>query len=71
MRKQVFILGCSNLTVAVARPDDTFETLKDKVEVATIIGTLQSVAWMLLVFFLFALIAFVIVKGLESRKKPE
>lgn len=37
----------------------------------TIIGTLQSVAWMLLVFFLFALIAFVIVKGLESRKNPE
>ena len=37
----------------------------------TIIGTLQSVAWMLLVFFLFALIAFVIVKGRESRSQPE
>ncbi len=34
----------------------------------TIIGTLQSVAWMLLLFFIFALIAFVIVKGLEMRK---
>jgi hypothetical protein len=34
----------------------------------TIIGTLQSNAWMLLLFFIFALIAFVIVKGLEMRK---
>ncbi len=34
----------------------------------TIIGTLQSNAWMLLLFFLFALIAYVIVKGLEARK---
>jgi hypothetical protein len=32
------------------------------------IGTLQSIAWMLLVFFLFALIAYVIVKGMEGRK---
>jgi hypothetical protein len=35
----------------------------------TIIGTLQSIAWMLLLFFLFALIAYVIVKGLEVRKE--
>ena len=34
----------------------------------TIIGTLQSIAWMLLLFFLFALIAYVIVKGMETRK---
>ncbi len=34
----------------------------------TIIGTLQSVAWMLLVFFIFALIAYVIVKGMEMRR---
>lgn len=33
----------------------------------TIIGTLQSVAWMLLVFFAFALIAYVVVRGLELR----
>lgn len=33
-----------NLTMAVARPDDTFETLKEKVELATIIGTIQSMA---------------------------
>lgn len=33
-----------NLTIAVARPEDTFETLKEKVEVATIIGTIQSMA---------------------------
>ena len=31
-----------NLTAAVARADDTFETLREKVEVATIIGTIQS-----------------------------
>lgn len=34
----------------------------------TIIGTLQSVAWMLLVFFLFALLAYVVVRGFELRR---
>ena len=34
----------------------------------TIIGTLQSVAWLLLCFFLVALIAFVIIKGREIRR---
>jgi len=34
----------------------------------TIIATLQSVAWMLLVFFLFALIAYVVVRGFELRR---
>ena len=33
----------------------------------TIIGTLQSVAWMLLVFFVVALLAFVVVKGREMK----
>lgn len=33
----------------------------------TVIGALQSIAWMLLVFFVFALIAYVIVRGLELR----
>lgn len=33
----------------------------------TIIGTLQGVAWMLLVFFLFALVAYVVVKGFEMK----
>lgn len=33
----------------------------------TIIGTLQSVAWMLLLFFVVALIGFVIVKAFEVR----
>ena len=32
-----------------------------------IVGTLQSVAWMLLVFFLVSLIAYVIVKGREIK----
>jgi hypothetical protein len=36
----------------------------------TLIDTMQSDAWMLLLFFIFALIAFVIVKGLELRKQP-
>ena len=34
---------------------------------STIIGTLQSVAWMLLVFFLVSLIAYIIVRGQERR----
>ena len=34
--------GLCNLTEVVVRPDDTLETLKEKVRVATIIGTLQS-----------------------------
>jgi hypothetical protein len=33
-----------NLTAAVARVDDTFESLKEKVELATLIGTIQSLA---------------------------
>jgi hypothetical protein len=35
----------------------------------TIIGTLQSNAWMLLLFFLFALIAYVILRGMEMRRQ--
>jgi hypothetical protein len=35
----------------------------------TVIGTLQSNAWMLLLFFIFALLAYVIVKGLEIRRQ--
>jgi hypothetical protein len=33
----------------------------------TVIGTLQSLAWLLLVFFVFALVAYVVVRGLEMR----
>jgi ribonucleoside-diphosphate reductase alpha chain len=33
-----------NLSIAVARQEDTLETLKDKVAIATIIGTIQSLA---------------------------
>jgi len=36
----------------------------------TAISTLQSVAWMLLIFFLFALIAYVIIRGFEMKKHP-
>ncbi len=34
----------------------------------TIIGTLQGVAWMLLIFFLFALLAYVVVRGFEMKR---
>jgi hypothetical protein len=37
----------------------------------TIIGTLQSIAWMLLLFFIFALIAFVILKGMEMKRQAK
>ncbi|MFQ5628406.1 MAG: ATP cone domain-containing protein [bacterium] len=33
-----------NLSIAIARQDDTFETLREKVELATVIGTIQSMA---------------------------
>jgi ribonucleoside-diphosphate reductase alpha chain len=33
-----------NLSAAIARHDDNFETLRDKVEIATVIGTIQSLA---------------------------
>ena len=35
-----------------------------------VIGSLQSIAWMLLVFFLFALVAYVVVRGFEAKKTP-
>jgi len=35
----------------------------------TVIETLQSIAWMYLIFFIFALIAYVIVRGFEMRPK--
>jgi len=34
----------------------------------TVLGTLQGIAWMLLLFFVFTLIAFVILRGFELRK---
>ena len=37
----------------------------------TIIGTLQSIAWMLLVFFLVALLAFVVIKGREMKHSAQ
>jgi hypothetical protein len=43
----------------------TFEVFR------TVIGTLQSLAWLLLVFFVFALIADVVVGGLELRRLSE
>lgn len=36
----------------------------------TVIETLQGIAWMLLVFFVFALIAYVIVRVFELRRGP-
>lgn len=38
----------------------------------TVIETLQGIAWMLLVFFVFALVAYVIVRAFElKRQKPD
>ena len=37
----------------------------------TIIETLQSIAWMLLVFFAFALVAYVVVRAVEWRRGRE
>lgn len=37
----------------------------------TIIETLQGIAWMLLVFFIFALIAYVILRGFEMRQSRQ
>jgi hypothetical protein len=37
----------------------------------TVIGSLQSVAWMLLIFFLFALLAYVVVRGFELKRPSE
>jgi len=37
----------------------------------TVIEALQSIAWMLLVFFVFALVAYVVVRIFESRKASE
>lgn len=34
----------------------------------TVIGSMQSIAWMLLVFFVFALIAYVILRAFELRR---
>jgi len=36
--------GFCNLSIAVARQEDTLESMREKVEVATIIGTIQSLA---------------------------
>lgn len=38
---------------------------------STIIGTLSGIAWMLLVFFVIALVAYVIVRIFEAKKNKE
>lgn len=51
--------------------DEILELTRDRwiVEIyQTVIGTLQSVVWILLVFFVFALMAYVIVRALEARR---
>lgn len=37
----------------------------------TVIGTLQSIAWLLLIFFVFALLAYVIMRGMELRRAKQ
>ncbi len=34
----------------------------------TVVGSLQSIAWMLLIFFLFALIGYVVIRGFEYKR---
>jgi hypothetical protein len=51
--------------------DEILQLTRDRwvVEIyQTIMGALQAVVWLLLVFFVFALIAYVIVRGLEVRR---
>ncbi|MBI3791762.1 MAG: hypothetical protein HY275_12915 [Gemmatimonadetes bacterium] len=36
--------------------------------IKTVLGALQGTAWMLLVFFLFALVAYVVVRGFEGKR---
>jgi hypothetical protein len=51
--------------------DEILQLTRDRwvIEVyETVIGTLQSVVWLLLVFFVFALLAYVIVRALETRR---
>jgi hypothetical protein len=36
----------------------------------SVIGSLQSIAWMLLIFFLIALVAYVVVRGFEAKRAP-
>lgn len=51
-------------------PPPVLDTNRWVLEVyGTLIGTLQSIAWILLVFFLVALLAWVVVRGLEARQK--
>jgi hypothetical protein len=35
----------------------------------TVVGSLQGVAWMLLLFFLFTLVAYVVVRGFEMKRQ--
>jgi hypothetical protein len=60
-----YILPRSREEPALALTSDrwTFELFR------TVIGTLQSLAWLLLVFFIFALLAYVVVRGLELRRE--
>lgn len=79
LKLAIFVVGISGGVriwsleryVSKRTPTDEILTLtRDRwiVEIyQTIIGALQSVVWLLLVFFVFALLAYVIVRGLELR----
>ena len=59
-----YILPKGHGETALALTGDrwTFEVFR------TVIGTLQGLTWLLLVFFVFSLIAYVVVRGLELRR---
>jgi len=78
----IYIVGISSgvriweleryITPPATREGQILELTRDRwvLEVfRTVIGSLQGIAWMLLVFFLFALIAFVIVRAFELKRQ--
>ncbi|MBN1293448.1 MAG: hypothetical protein JXB48_16530 [Candidatus Latescibacteria bacterium] len=79
----IYVVGISNgvrihqlerYITAVRSDDEILQLTMERwvIEVyRTIIGTLGGIAWMLLVFFVFALIAYVIVRVFEFKRKNE
>jgi hypothetical protein len=59
-----------NPELSVSRTVLTLTTERWILEIyRTIIGTLQGLAWLLLIFFIFALLAFVIIRVFELRNR--
>ena len=65
LEKYITSSSADSKTVALTAERWTLEVYR------SLIDTLQSIAWMLLVFFVFALIAFVIVRAFELKHAKE